>query len=226
MYKIRKALDRGHANHGWLDTCHTFSFAGYHDPDYMGFADLRVINDDRIAGNKGFGKHPHNNMEIVTFVLDGELAHKDSMGNGSTIKPYDVQRMSAGKGITHSEFNPSSDETRILQVWILPKEIDIEPSYEQKHFSKAERAGIKLLVTNDGRQGSVGINQDTNIYGSYLNEELSFNPVKGCVYIHVFAGELKIGGETLNDGDGIAITDESEIVMSGNETELLLFEMN
>lgn len=226
MIKIRKASERGHINHGWLDTYHSFSFGSYHDPAHMGFSDLRVINDDVIAANKGFGTHPHENMEIITFILDGQLEHKDSMGNGSVINAYDVQRMSAGTGITHSEFNPSeSQECNLLQVWILPKELEIEPSYEQKHFPKESRQGLRLLVSNDGRDGSVSINQDANIFGAWLNGNLEHKLSKPSAYIHVHGGELEIDGHLLTNGDAAEISDEAALELKGKDAEFLLFEL-
>src|SRR5436190_13165238 len=173
MITIRHRNERGHANHGWLDTYHTFSFDTYHDRHYMGFRSLRVINEDRVAPAKGFGTHPHRDMEIITYVLEGSLEHKDSMGTGSIIRPGEVQRMSAGTGITHSEFNPSKTEAvHLLQIWILPERKGIKPSYEQKQFNREERRGsLRLIASSDGREGSVAINQDARVYAGMLNAD-------------------------------------------------------
>lgn len=227
MIKIRKAHHRGHADHGWLNSYHTFSFGSYHDPNHMGFADLRVINDDTVQPAKGFDTHPHSNMEIVTFVLKGELAHKDSMGNGSVIKPYEVQHMSAGTGITHSEYNNSeTDLVHFLQVWVLPKKQEIAPIYNQKLFTKeARKDKLLLMVSESGEGKSFSINQNINIYGSFLNRKITHKTTMPNIYIHVHKGVLDVNGEKLENGDGAAITDESEIKLNGENAEFLLFEM-
>jgi|SRR5581483_10902200 len=229
MITIRKAGDRGHFNHGWLDTFHTFSFADYYDPEQMGFRALRVINDDRVAPGMGFGTHPHRDMEIITYVLDGELAHKDSMGNGSTIRPGEVQRMSAGTGVRHSEANPSPAQwLHLLQIWILPDRGGITPSYEQKMFDKSERQGrLRLVASPDGAEGSVTIHQDVRLYATLLDgEEVTHtfsNDRHG--WLHVARGRVTVNGLELGEGDGLAISEEKEIRISG-EGEVLLFDLN
>jgi redox-sensitive bicupin YhaK (pirin superfamily) len=233
MIKIRKSEERGHANHGWLDSYHTFSFADYYDPQHMGFRDLRVINQDRIEGGMGFGTHSHNNMEIISYVLEGALAHKDSMGTSSVIVPGDVQRMSAGTGVSHSEFNNLPDKaTRFLQIWILPEKKNIQPGYEQKNFSREDKLGrLRLVASRDGREGSVSVNQDLNLYASVLEkgQELSYPiPAGRHVWIHVAAGSVKVNNEyELKLGDAVAASDEKELRLSGlDNAEILLFDLN
>ena len=231
MIVIRKNAERGYFDHGWLKTYHTFSFADYFDREHMSFGSLRVINEDFVQAGKGFGTHPHRDMEIITYVLEGQLAHKDSMGNGSVIKRGDVQRMSAGTGVTHSEFNASQDETvHLLQIWILPKYTGLHPSYEQKNFDAREKQDKLLLVASpDGRDGSVTIHQDASMYAGILSKgkELSHSLTNGRrAYVHIVRGALKVNGERLNAGDGAKITGENTITLAASEnSELLLFEL-
>ncbi|MFI4923025.1 MAG: pirin family protein [Burkholderiales bacterium] len=231
MIVIRKSEDRGYFDHGWLKTYHSFSFADYFDREHMSFGSLRVINEDFVAAGKGFGTHPHRDMEIITYVLEGQLAHKDSMGNGSVIKRGDVQRMSAGTGVTHSEFNASQDETvHLLQIWILPKYTGLHPSYEQKNFDAREKQDKLLLVASPvGRDGSVTIHQDASMYAGILSKgkELSHSLANGRrVYVHVVRGALKANGERLKAGDGAKITGEKTVMLAAAEdSELLLFEL-
>lgn len=214
MFALRPANERGHTQTGWLDSWHTFSFGQYHDPRFMGFSDLRVINDDTVAPGEGFGPHPHDNMEIVSIVLNGELEHRDSMGNGTIIRNNEVQKMSAGSGITHSEFNPSAQKNvHFLQIWILPNILDIAPVYEQKAFSDRELADrLQLIVSPDGRDGSVIINQDAEIYQTVLGAEkrVSFTvDDQRSAWIHIAEGAVAVNGHPLAAGDGIAVRDEN-----------------
>jgi redox-sensitive bicupin YhaK (pirin superfamily) len=234
MINIRPANERGHADHGWLNSYFTFSFADYYDPKHMHFRSLRVINDDKVAPGRGFGMHPHNDMEIVTYVLEGELAHKDSMGTGATIVPGEVQRMSAGTGVLHSEFNQSkSDEVHLLQIWILPEKRGIEPSYEQKFFADEEKLNrFRVVASRDARDGSVKINQDASIHATLLEEGKSATHTldKGRhAWIQVARGSVTLNGKTLNAGDGAAISDEQQITLTGNtagkRAEVLLFDL-
>ena len=231
MLSVRKAEDRGHANHGWLDSHHTFSFADYHDPQEMGFGALRVINEDRVQPGMGFGTHGHRDMEIVSYVLQGALQHKDSMGTGSVIKPGDVQRMSAGTGVMHSEFNASqNDLVHFLQIWIVPKFTGIKPSYEQKYFSPEDKRGrLRIVAAPDGREDSVAINQDANIYATLLDgdEEVSHTLLPGRrAYVHVATGKLRVNGELLAAGDGAKISGESKVVLqAAGGGEALLFDL-
>lgn len=232
MLKLRKADDRGHANLGWLDSRHTFSFGGYHDPKHMGFGPLRVINDDRVAGGGGFPTHAHADMEIVTYVLEGALEHKDSLGTGSVIRPGDVQRMSAGTGIRHSEFNASKEEpVHFLQIWVLPEKRGIAPSYEQKTIPAGERRGnLRLIASRDGREGSVTIHQDITVYAALLGagEGAVHKLLPGrAAWIQVAAGEASVNGTTVFAGDGVAITDTRDVVLAGRERgcEFLLFDL-
>ncbi len=229
---IRSAHDRGTANFGWLDTRHTFSFGNYYDPTYMGFADLRVINEDKVSPSQGFSTHGHRDMEIVTYVLEGALEHKDSLGNGSIIRPGDVQRMSAGTGILHSEFNASdTDPVHLLQIWILPEEKGIEPGYEQKTFADEEKQGkLRLVGSRDGRDGSVTIHQDVNLYAALLRdgETIDHSLADGRVgWLQVARGSLYLNGRLLSAGDGVAISQEPVLTLQGNahHTEILLFDM-
>ncbi|MDI3284160.1 pirin family protein [Polyangium sp. 15x6] len=231
MITLRRSEDRGHANHGWLDSYHTFSFANYYDPAHMGFRSLRVINEDRVSPAQGFGTHPHRDMEIISYVLDGALEHKDSMGTGSVIRPGDVQRMSAGTGVTHSEFNGSRKElVHFLQIWIVPEARGIAPGYEQKNFSDAEKQGrLRLIASRDGRDGSVTIHQDASIYAALLSdgEEARYALAEGRhAYVHVAKGEVQLGGTVLHAGDGAAVSREKELVFTGHgKGEVLLFDL-
>ncbi len=232
MLTIRPAQDRGAANFGWLDSRHTFSFGQYHDPNHMGFANLRVINEDRVAPGQGFSTHGHQDMEIISYVLDGGLEHQDSIGTGSVILPGDVQRMSAGTGIRHSEFNPSPTEpVHFLQIWILPEQKGIAPSYEQKNFTKADKLGkLRLVGSRDGRDGSIVIHQDVNLYAAILgdNGSVSYTFAPGRVgWLQVVRKALKLNDLELNAGDGVAIDRESTIDLQGIEedAELLLFDL-
>jgi redox-sensitive bicupin YhaK (pirin superfamily) len=228
----RKSEERGAANHGWLDTKYSFSFSNYYDQNFMGFGPLRVINDDRIAGGGGFPTHPHDNMEIVTYVLEGALAHKDSMGNGTTINAGDVQRMSAGTGVRHSEFNASDKiGVHLLQIWIMPDKEGYEPSYEQKQFSRADKLGnLRLVASNDGRDGSVLIHQKANIYAAIFNDgdNAELNLAKGQgVWVQVAKGGIVIVNDTeLKQGDGLAIWETDKVTIKGKEeAEFLVFEL-
>jgi quercetin 2,3-dioxygenase len=233
MITRRPSAERGHFDHGWLDTFHTFSFADYHDPAHMGFRALRVINEDRVAPGRGFGTHPHSDMEIVTFVLAGALAHADSMGTGSTIRPGDVQRMSAGTGVTHSEFNASrSEPVHLMQIWILPERRGLRPEYEQKAFPEAERRGrLRLIVSRDGADGSVTLHQDARIYATVLasGERVTHPLASGrSAWVQVASGAVRVNGTALAAGDGAAVTAETalEIVADGGgRSELLLFDL-
>jgi len=230
MITLRRAAERGHANHGWLDTHHTFSFADYWDPDHMGYRTLRVINDDRVAAGRGFGTHPHRDMEIITYVLAGQLQHRDSMGTGSIITPGEVQRMSAGTGVTHSEVNPSrSEPLHLLQIWILPARRGLTPSYEQKRFPDAERQGrLRLVGSPDGRDGSVTIHQDAQLWAGLFDAGEravhSLAPGRGA-WVHVARGQARINGEVLSAGDGAAIEDSDVTIEGVDAAELLLFDL-
>jgi quercetin 2,3-dioxygenase len=232
MITIRKAQDRGHADHGWLDSFHTFSFADYYDPREMGFGTLRVINEDRVAPGKGFGKHPHRDMEIISYVLEGALEHKDSMGTGSVIRPGDVQRMSAGTGVFHSEFNASPDEpVHFLQIWIEPNRLDVAPGYEQKTFPVSEKKGkLRLIVSPDGSDGSVHIHQDARVYATVLengDDAVTYTlPAGHEAYIHVARGSISVNETRLSAGDGAKINGERELRLAqGSGAEVLLFDM-
>lgn len=233
MITLRKASDRGHADHGWLDSHHTFSFGDYYDQKHMGFRSLRVINDDRVHAGRGFGTHSHRDMEIVSYVLEGELAHKDSMGTGASIKPGDVQRMSAGTGVTHSEFNHSkADTVHFLQIWLLPSKEGIAPSYEQKTFSDAEKRGVlRQVASPDGAEGSVVIHTDARLYaGLFASGERAELPLaKGRhSWVHVARGTVRAGGQLLSEGDGLAISDERSVIVEGVDGdggEVLVFDL-
>jgi redox-sensitive bicupin YhaK (pirin superfamily) len=231
MLEIRKASERGYADHGWLRSFHTFSFADYYDPQHMGFGPLRVINEDRVNPGKGFGTHAHRDMEIISYVLEGALAHKDSMGTGSTIVPGDVQRMSAGSGVQHSEFNHAQDEvTHFLQIWIEPNVRGIAPEYEQKHFDAASKRGrLRLVASPDGRDGSVRIHQDAYLYASLLGgqERVSHALAVGRrAYVHVARGKITANGQPLEAGDALKASNTKEIVLeNGQGAEVLLFDL-
>lgn len=230
MIKIRPSAERGHVNHGWLDTYHTFSFSSYQDPAHMGISNLRVINEDRIAPGGGFPTHGHEDMEIVTYVLEGALAHKDSMGNGSTIAPGDVQYMSAGTGVRHSEYNASSDEpVHLLQIWLLPNEIGVEPGYGQQHFPEsARRNRLALLVSPDGRDGSIAAHQDALLFGALLDEGSTLEyPLAADrqAYVQVARGELRINDHLLQGGDAAHITGEMLRLGGLVDAEVLLFDL-
>jgi len=231
MITLRKSEQRGHANHGWLDSYHTFSFAHYYDPNYMGYSVLRVINEDVIAGGKGFSMHPHRDMEIVTYMLAGALRHQDSLGNGSVIRAGDVQRMSAGTGIVHSEFNASSTEpAHLLQIWLLPERNDITPGYEEKHFVPADKQDRWCLVASqDGREGSLKIHQDVALYASCLaaGERLTYTLQPGrSAYIQLARGTLTLNGEVLMAGDAAAIDTQQVIdLVADEDAELLMFDL-
>ena len=230
MIQIRKSDDRGHFDHGWLNTYHTFSFADYYDQNFMGFRSLRVINEDRVAPGGGFGTHGHRDMEIVSYVLEGALAHQDNIGQGGVIKPGDVQRMSAGSGVLHSEMNGSKTEpVHFLQIWILPERNGIKPSYEQKHFKEDERRGVLRLVAARGSQdGAVQLNQDVRIYSAILDGEKVTHKfdAKRYGWVQVARGEVELNGQKLSAGDGAAISDESSVTISGKGAEVLLFDLN
>lgn len=231
MIRILKSNDRGHANHGWLDSRFTFSFADYYDPEHVQFRTLRVMNDDHIAGGGGFPTHPHRDMEIVTYVLEGALAHKDSMGNGSVIRPGDVQYMSAGTGVAHSEFNASEKEpVHMYQIWMFPDKKNYEPTYDQKNFAEAEKRGkLRLVVSPDGREGSVKIRQDNELYATVLGPGESVqHELKSDrhAYVQVARGSVKLNGKELETGDGAAISAEKLVELTGvNDAEVLLFDL-
>jgi quercetin 2,3-dioxygenase len=231
MMQIRKSSERGYADHGWLKSFHSFSFANYYDPKHIGFGNLRVINEDRIAPGTGFGTHGHRDMEIISYVLSGALGHKDSLGNGAAIIPGDVQRMSAGDGIQHSEFNHASgQETHFLQIWILPDRTGIAPSYEQKHFVAAEKQGsLRLMASPDGAQGSVKLHADAKLYAGLFDAgqsaQLQLNPAR-LSYVHLIRGELSVNGITLNTGDAAMLSQESSLLLShGKDAEVLVFDL-
>jgi quercetin 2,3-dioxygenase len=232
VINIRRANERGHANYGWLDTHYTFSFSDYYDPRFMGFRDLRVINEDHIESGQGFPKHGHRDMEIITYVISGELSHRDSMGNGETILPNEIQRMTAGTGVLHSEYSSPTDKTHLLQIWILPEKQDLTPGYEQKKFPPEEKQGkLRLVASYGGRDGSVHINQDVNLYASILRsgEEVSLDLDEGRhAWVQLISGTLDVCGETLHAGDGAAISDETgpRLQALDDNTEFLLFDLN
>ena len=229
--ELRRATDRGHADHGWLDSWHTFSFADYYDPAHMGFGPLRVINEDRVQPGMGFGTHGHRDMEIISYVLDGELSHKDNMGNGSIIVPGDVQRMSAGRGVLHSEFNPSADRpVHFLQIWIEPDARGVRPSYEQKRIdATAKRGRLALIASPDGRDGSVTIHQDARVYAALVNGDDTVEydvPAGRRAYVHVARGRVALNGDALEAGDAAKLAGPAHITLAqGEDAEVLLFDL-
>lgn len=231
MIDLRRSGERGHFDHGWLDTRHTFSFGDYHDPAHMGFRSLRVLNEDRVRPGSGFPTHSHRDMEIVTWVLEGALEHRDSLGNGSVIRPGEAQRLSAGTGITHSEFNHSASEPlHFLQIWILPVERGLPPGYEQKSFPEAERRGrLRRIGSHDGREGSVTIRQDVELFATLLSPGQSVAHAlrrDRHAWVHVARGEVELGGHVLEGGDGAAVSDEPGLEISARaDSEVLLFDL-
>jgi len=231
MITVRHAHERGHAQHGWLESYHTFSFADYYDPRHMGFRTLRVINEDRVQPGKGFGTHPHRDMEIISYVLEGALEHRDSLGTGSVISPGEVQRMSAGTGVTHSEFNHSrSEPVHFLQIWILPERVGLPPSYEQRAFPAAEKQGkLRLVASRDGREGSVTIHQAVDLYTSVLapGEAVTHRLTPGrSAWIQVAHGTIMLNDTALSAGDGAAVSEETQLpVTAKDRAELLLFDL-
>jgi quercetin 2,3-dioxygenase len=231
MLTIRRAEDRGHADHGWLNTYHSFSFADYYDPAHMGFRNLRVINEDRVQPGKGFGTHGHRDMEIISYVLEGALEHRDSMGTGSIIRPGDVQRMSAGSGVTHSEANASTSElVHFLQIWLLPSARSLPPSYEQKTFTREEKLGrLRLVASPDGRDGSVTIHADASLYAGVFDTgatgELAISTNRAA-WVHVARGQLRVNGTAMKAGDGAALSDEARVEIEGvDASEVLVFDL-
>ncbi len=231
MIEIRRSDDRGHAQHGWLDSRHSFSFAEYYDPKHMGWGNLRVINEDRIAPGTGFGTHGHRDMEIISYVLEGNLAHRDSMGNVKGIPPGDVQRMSAGRGVTHSEFNHAPNQvTHFLQIWIEPNVTGIAPSYEQKTFDDADKRGqLRLVASPDGAQGSVKIHANAALYAGLFDgaeaAELSLDPARKA-YVHLVRGQLVVNGQSLHAGDALRVQGESRLSFNGGQSaEVLVFDL-
>ncbi|MGD9647238.1 MAG: pirin family protein [Pirellulales bacterium] len=231
MILVRKAAQRGHANHGWLDTYHTFSFADYYDPAQMGFRALRVINEDRVAPGQGFGMHGHRDMEIVTYVLSGALKHQDSLGNGEVLRPGEFQRMSAGTGIRHSEFNPSADEpVHLYQIWLLPSEQGLQPSYEQKAFAADERHGrLRLVASPDAADGSLAIHQDARIYLATLGAgDAVDHPLAAGRFgwLQVLRGDVRVNGTAADTSDGLAISDQSQVTIAADgPAEVMLFDL-
>jgi quercetin 2,3-dioxygenase len=231
MIRIRKGNERGYADHGWLQSYHSFSFADYRDPRHMGWGNLRVINEDRVAPGRGFGAHSHRDMEIVSYVIEGALAHQDNLGNSATIVPGDVQRMSAGLGVTHSEFNRSPDSTtHFLQIWLLPDEPGVTPSYEQRHFDAATKRGrLRLVASRDGRDGSVRLNADAGIHAGLFDAderaELAIDPRRKA-YVHLVSGELSVNGERLHAGDAALVSETDRLILDdGRAAEVLVFDL-
>jgi quercetin 2,3-dioxygenase len=231
MITVRKSEERGGGNYGWLNTKHTFSFSDYWDPRWMGFRSLRVMNEDHVAPASGFPTHPHSDMEIITYVLEGKLEHKDSLGTGSVILPGDGQRMTAGRGIRHSEYNPSNNEqVHLYQIWILPEKKGLEPSYEQKSFPTEEKQGkLRLIASPDAKNGSVKINQDARLYASLLapGEEVAYSFGKNRHgWLQIAKGSVELNGETLQQGDGAAMSDEQKLTIKATkDSEVLLFDL-
>jgi hypothetical protein len=231
MMNIRKANERGHAEHGWLDSYHSFSFADYYDPSWMGFRSLRVINDDLVMPGMGFGTHPHRDMEIITYILSGSLQHRDSMGNGRVIRPGEVQYMSAGSGVQHSEFNPSKDEAvHLLQIWIQPDRKGVQPRYAEKSLDDAPTGTLRLVTSKTGRDGSISIHQDADLWLAKFNagDHASHALAKGRhAWVHVAEGEVSLNGQTLQGGDAAAISEESALEFSASKpAQVLLFDLN
>lgn len=232
MIKVRKSDERGHANHGWLNTYHTFSFADYYDPEEMGFRTLRVINDDVVAGGSGFGMHPHRDMEIITYIISGALEHRDSMGNGAVMKPGEVQRMTAGTGVKHSEFNHSESEpVHLLQIWILPEKPGLKPGYEQKSFAEQLKPGrLVKTVSHGGQDGSLNINQDVSLLvGKFNSGDKATYELKSKrhAWVHVATGTITLNGTELSAGDGAAVSDEKALEIAGKaESQVLVFDLN
>jgi redox-sensitive bicupin YhaK (pirin superfamily) len=231
MINIRRSKERGKANYGWLDTNYTFSFSDYYDPNFMGFRDLRVINEDFIEPAQGFPKHGHRDMEIITYMISGELSHRDSMGNGETIHPHEIQRMTAGTGVLHSEYSSPTDKTHLLQIWILPEKKNLTPGYEQKVFPPEEKKGkLRLVASRGGDDGAVKINQDVKVYASILenDQEVSLSLEDGRhAWVQLISGSIAVNGETLNAGDGAAISDETTVNIrsSADLSEFLVFDL-
>jgi len=231
MIELRLSQDRGHAQHGWLDSWHSFSFADYRDPAHLGFGPLRVINEDRIAPGTGFGTHGHRDMEIISYVLDGALAHQDSMGNGSVIRPGDVQRMSAGTGVMHSEYNHQADApTHFLQIWIMPDRLGVAPGYEEKHFSAQDKRGrLRLIASPQGEDGSVRIHQQARVYaGLFDGSERAHLAIASdrLAYVHVARGDINLNGQSLKAGDAAKLTGESQVLLEqGQQAEVLVFDL-
>jgi redox-sensitive bicupin YhaK (pirin superfamily) len=231
MMNIRKANERGHAEHGWLDSYHTFSFANFYDPNWMGYRTLRVINDDLVMPGMGFDTHPHRDMEIITYILSGQLEHRDSMGNGRVIKTGDVQYMAAGTGVLHSEFNPSREEAvHLLQIWITPDRKGATPRYGEKSFANAAPGALNLVTSKNGRDGSMAINQDAELWLAKLNPKQTVTHNLGSkrhVWVHIADGEVVLNGQTLQTGDAAAIAEENKIEIKANRpSQVLLFDLN
>jgi quercetin 2,3-dioxygenase len=230
MLQVRRSAERGYFDHGWLKTYHTFAFGEYQDPEWAGFGALRVINDDRVAAGAGFGKHGHRDMEILTYILAGELEHRDSMGNGSVIRTGDLQRMSAGTGVLHSEFNPGSEEVHLLQIWIMPEALRLPPGYEQKHFDAAEKRGrLRLIAARDGAQGALRLNQDAKVYAGLFTaaEEAAYElPAGRRAWVQLARGELRLGATPLAAGDGAGIKGPARLHLHGGRAaEVLVFDL-
>jgi redox-sensitive bicupin YhaK (pirin superfamily) len=230
MYVVRRSAERGHADHGWLDTRHTFSFADYHDPAHMGFRSLRVINEDHVAPARGFGKHPHRDMEILTWVVSGAVEHADSMGNRAVVRPGEVQRMTAGTGVTHSEVNPLPEPLHLLQIWIVPEKAGLAPGYEQISFAERDRQGRLLLVASrDGHDGSVRIHQDVSLYDGLLAPGDRVEHTLAAdrhAWLQIVRGTVEVAGNTLRAGDGLAVSDETRLAIRATEAaEVLLFDL-
>lgn len=231
MIEVRRAAERGVAEHGWLSSRHTFSFGNYHDPEQVGFSDLLVINDDRVVGGRGFGRHSHRDMEIFSYVLEGALEHQDSMGTGAVIRPGDVQMMSAGTGIAHSEFNPSkTEEVHFLQIWIVPDRRGVTPRYQQVHFpDESKRGRLRLIISPQGQDGSLGVYQDVRVYAGLFDgaESQALEIPDGRhAYVHVARGTVYVNGLALRDGDGARVREEPKLILSdGEDAELLIFDL-